>query len=147
MTPYLIRSPLALGIASHLLRGPDSISTLHDFVEFRRRSCCTRSLRFIFSDCRTTVLLVPNQEQKSKLLNTAAFDTSQPMPMTSAKPIVSSDLRLVSLLLFSGRLQRAVFFRRRCSLAFISSFMSAPGRISKVLPYFSAGCCAMSCNA
>jgi hypothetical protein len=43
--------------------------------------------------------------------------------------------------------QRAFLFRRRCSLAFISSFMSAAGRISKVLPYFSAGCCAMSCKA
>jgi hypothetical protein len=34
--------------------------------------------------------------------------------------------------------------RRRLSLAFIISFMSAPGRISKTLPYFRAGCCAMS---
>jgi len=29
---------LALGIASHVLRSPDSISKLHDFVRFRRRS-------------------------------------------------------------------------------------------------------------
>jgi hypothetical protein len=38
------------------------------------------------------------------------------------------------LLLLSGRPQRAVFFRRRCSLAFMTSFMSAAGRISKMLP-------------
>ena len=40
-----------------------------------------------------------------------------------------------------------VLCRRRCSLAFINSFMSAAGRISKTLPYFSAGCCVMSCTA
>jgi len=37
--------------------------------------------------------------------------------------------------------------RRRRSLAFIISFMSAAGRISKTLPYVRAGCCAMSCTA
>ena len=46
-----------------------------------------------------------------------------------------------------GGLQRAVVRRRRCSLAFIISFMSAAGRISKIWPYFSAGCCAINCTA
>jgi hypothetical protein len=44
-------------------------------------------------------------------------------------------------------LQRVVCCRRRCSLAFVTSLMSAAGRISKMLPYFKAGCCAMSCTA
>lgn len=43
--------------------------------------------------------------------------------------------------------QRAVFSRRRCSLALVISLKSAAGRISKMLPNFSAGCCAMSCTA
>src|SRR5215470_14752530 len=43
------------------------------------------------------------------------------------------------------RTQRAVCWRRRCSLAFINSLMSNAGRISKMLPYFRDGCCAMSC--
>jgi len=37
-------------------------------------------------------------------------------------------------------LQRATFCRRRCSLAFISFFKSAPDRISKTLTYVTAGC-------
>jgi hypothetical protein len=45
------------------------------------------------------------------------------------------------------RLQRAVFCRRRCSVAFIISVKSAAGRISKTLPYVRAGCCTMSCTA
>ena len=44
-------------------------------------------------------------------------------------------------------LQLAVFFRRRCSLAFMISFMSPAGRISKTLPYISAGCWPISCTA
>jgi hypothetical protein len=44
-------------------------------------------------------------------------------------------------------LQRTVFCRRRCSLALMTSLMSPAGRISKMLPYVSAGCCAMSCTA
>src|SRR6202162_4091824 len=47
---------------------------------------------------------------------------------------------IVIILLTSARSQRAVFFRRRCSLAFMISFMSPAGRISKMLPYVSAGC-------
>src|SRR6516165_7291651 len=40
----------------------------------------------------------------------------------------------------SGRLQCAAACRRRCSLAFMISFMSPTGRISQMQPYFSAGC-------
>jgi len=46
-----------------------------------------------------------------------------------------------------NRLQGATTCRRRRSLAFMISFMSAAGRISKTLPYFRAGCCVMSCTA
>ena len=42
--------------------------------------------------------------------------------------------------------QRAVVCRR-CSLAFMISLMSPTGRISKMLPNFSAGCCAINCTA
>jgi hypothetical protein len=51
------------------------------------------------------------------------------------------------LLFLLRRVQRAVFCRRRCSLAFMTSFMSPAGRISKTLPYFRAGCWPMSCTA
>ena len=44
-------------------------------------------------------------------------------------------------------LQGVVVCRRRCSLAFMISFMSPAGRISKMLPYFRAGCCAINCTA
>jgi hypothetical protein len=44
-------------------------------------------------------------------------------------------------------ISRAVFCRRRCSFAFMTSFMSAAGRISKMLPYVRAGCWPMSCTA
>jgi len=39
-----------------------------------------------------------------------------------------------------NRLQHPVFWLRRCSLAFMISLMSPAGRISKMLPYFTAGC-------
>lgn len=39
-----------------------------------------------------------------------------------------------------SRLQRAEDCLRRCSLAFMISLMSPAGRISKMLPYVSAGC-------
>ena len=51
------------------------------------------------------------------------------------------------ILFLLGRLQRVVACRRRCSLAFLISFMSPSGRISQTLPYFRDGCCAMSCTA
>ena len=44
-------------------------------------------------------------------------------------------------------LQRAVFCRRRCSLAFLISLISPAGRISQMVPYCRAGCCDMSCTA
>ena len=37
-----------------------------------------------------------------------------------------------------------VFGLRRCSLAFMISLMSPTGRISKMLPNVSAGCCPIS---
>jgi len=46
-----------------------------------------------------------------------------------------------------NHLQRAAFFFRRCSLAFMISFMSPTGRISQTLPYFRDGCCATSWTA
>src|SRR5215831_13252540 len=77
----------------------------------------------------------------------AALEIPQAMLITSKRIIVISDLRLMSVPFRSGRLQRAVFCRRRCSLSFMTSFMSAAGRISKMLPYVSAGCWPMSCTA
>ena len=44
-------------------------------------------------------------------------------------------------------LQHAVFWLRRCSLAFMISLISPAARISKMLPCASAGCCATSCTA
>jgi hypothetical protein len=46
-----------------------------------------------------------------------------------------------------NRLQHAVFWLRRCSLAFMISLMSPAGRISKMLPNVSAGCWPISCTA
>jgi hypothetical protein len=46
-----------------------------------------------------------------------------------------------------NRLQRAMFCRRRCSLALMISLMSPAGRISQMVPNASAGCCAMSWTA
>jgi hypothetical protein len=40
-------------------------------------------------------------------------------------------------------LQRAVSLPRRCSLALTISLRSPAGRISKIAPYFTAGCCDM----
>src|SRR5262249_19030116 len=62
-------------------------------------------------------------------------------------PLPVQTLRSCLLVFLLRLVQRAVFCRRRCSLAFINSFMSAAGRISKTLPYFRAGCCVMSCTA
>ena len=42
---------------------------------------------------------------------------------------------------------QALSFRRRCSLAFVISLMSAAGRISKMLPYVTAGCWPISWTA
>jgi hypothetical protein len=53
----------------------------------------------------------------------------------------------ILVMLSTARSQRAVFFRRRCSLSLIISLKSPTGRISKVLPYVSAGCRPMSCTA
>jgi hypothetical protein len=47
------------------------------------------------------------------------------------------------VILPTARSQRAVFFRRRCSLSFIISLKSATGRIS-INPYFMPGCCEIS---
>jgi len=52
-----------------------------------------------------------------------------------------------AVLFVSGRLQRAVFCRRRCSLAFWISLMSPTGRISQMLPYLRDGCCETICTA
>jgi hypothetical protein len=53
----------------------------------------------------------------------------------------------ILVILPTASFQRAVFFRRRCSLAFMISLMSPAGRISKVVPNVSAGFWPMSCTA
>jgi hypothetical protein len=51
----------------------------------------------------------------------------------------------ILIILPTARSQRAVFFRRRCSLSFIISFKSATGRISiGPSPYLKPGCCEIS---
>src|SRR6516225_6495629 len=75
----------------------------------------------------------------------AALDIPQAMLMTSTKTIVSSDLRLISAPFLSTRFQRAMFCRRRCSLACINLPLSAAGRISMSLhPSLSPGLWEMS---
>ena len=68
-------------------------------------------------------------------------------PLHSTDTSLTASRRTSTTSVFARRVQRAVFFPRRCSLAFLISLMSPTGRISQVVPYFSAGCCAMSCIA
>lgn len=86
------------------------------------------------------------RDSRSYLINVRALGGLLPGYVTQADFAIhiAGTMRVLFL---SGSLQRAVFWLRRCSLALIISLRSAAGRISKMLPYVSAGCCAMSCTA
>ena len=111
------------------------------------RSTLESKIRLLKS---TRIALGPCQELEGCRLLQIRFVQLFRCPVSRPYPADMHDCRQASMamkpiLFLSGRLQRAVFFRRRSSLSLIISFKSAAGRISiGPSPYLKPGSCEVS---